>query len=85
MPAAPIRCAATPKSSLGPGGHATAIPYGGNLLTVARTELILPLPAKWQTSARAACSSTMGNVFSTDGTKYLGRDLQTPVNYKFKL
>ena len=28
-------------------------PYGGNLLTVARAEVILPLPAKWQTSARA--------------------------------
>src|SRR5690606_2653620 len=26
-------------------------PYGGNLITVARAELLLPLPQKWQTSA----------------------------------
>jgi outer membrane protein assembly factor BamA len=25
----------------------------------------------------------MGNVFSNDGTKFVGEDLQTPVNYNF--
>ena len=29
-------------------------PYGGNILAVSRTELILPIPEKWQTSARAS-------------------------------
>ena len=58
-------------------------PYGGNLLTVSRTELILPLPEKWQTSARGSIFFDMGNVFSTDGTTYVGTDLATPVEYKF--
>jgi outer membrane protein insertion porin family len=58
-------------------------PYGGNLLTVSRTELILPLPEKWQTSARGSLFYDMGNVFSTDGTTYVGTDLATPVEYKF--
>jgi outer membrane protein insertion porin family len=58
-------------------------PYGGNLLTVARTELILPLPEKWQTSARGSLFFDMGNVFSTDQTTFVGSDLETPVSYKF--
>jgi outer membrane protein insertion porin family len=58
-------------------------PYGGNFLTVAQTELIVPTPAKWETSARASLFFDIGNVFSTDGTTYLGKDLVTPVNYKF--
>jgi outer membrane protein insertion porin family len=58
-------------------------PYGGNLLTVSRTELIVPLPEKWQTSARGSLFFDMGNVFSTDGTQYVGADLATPVDYKF--
>ena len=58
-------------------------PYGGNILAVARTELILPIPEKWQTSARATLFFDMGNIFSNDGTKYVGEDLQTPVDYKF--
>jgi outer membrane protein insertion porin family len=60
-------------------------PYGGNMLTVSRTELIVPIPQKWQTSARASLFYDVGNVFSNDGTKYLGEDLETPVNYKFSL
>jgi len=71
------------ESSLGPV-DSNGNPYGGNLLTTARAELILPLPAKWQTSARAALFFDYGNVFSTDKVKYLGRDLTTPVDYKFK-
>lgn len=58
-------------------------PYGGNFLTVAQTELIIPTPAKWETSARASLFFDIGNVFSTDGTTYLGKDLVTPVSYKF--
>ncbi len=71
------------ESSLGPV-DSNGNPYGGNLLTTARAELILPLPAKWQTSARAALFFDYGNVFSTDKVKYVGRDLTTPVDYKFK-
>jgi outer membrane protein insertion porin family len=69
-------------SSLGPV-DTRGNPYGGNLITVARAEVILPLPAKWQTSARATLFYDIGNVFSEDNTKYVGRDLQTPVEYKF--
>jgi outer membrane protein insertion porin family len=58
-------------------------PYGGNILAVSRTELILPIPEKWQTTARASLFYDMGNVFSNDDTKYLGEDLQTPVTYNF--
>ena len=58
-------------------------PYGGNMLAVSRTELIFPVPAKWQTSARVSVFYDMGNVFSNDGTKFVGEDLQTPVNYNF--
>jgi outer membrane protein insertion porin family len=58
-------------------------PYGGNILTVSQSELIFPIPAKWQTSARAGLFFDMGNVFSNDGTKFVGEDLLTPVSYKF--
>jgi outer membrane protein insertion porin family len=71
------------ESSLGPR-DTFGNPYGGNLLTVARAELIVPLPLKWQTSARITAFVDLGNVFSTDTTRYVGRDLTTPVEYKFK-
>jgi outer membrane protein insertion porin family len=71
------------ESTLGPY-DSNGNPYGGNLLMATQTELILPLPMKWQTSARASAFFDMGNTFSTDGTEYLGRDLRTPVEYKFK-
>jgi outer membrane protein insertion porin family len=58
-------------------------PYGGNLLTVSQTELLFPIPEKWQTSARASLFFDMGNVFSTDGTVFTGEDGVTPVTYKF--
>ncbi len=58
-------------------------PYGGNILTVARTELVFPMPEKWQTSARVGAFFDIGNVFSNDGTKFYGEDLATPIDYKF--
>ena len=58
-------------------------PYGGNMLLVSRTELLLPVPEKWQTSARVSVFYDKGNVFSNDGTKFVGEDLQTPINYNF--
>ncbi len=60
-------------------------PYGGNLLTVARAELLLPMPAKFQTSARVSLFYDIGNVFSTEDTPFLGRNGQTPVKYHFNL
>jgi outer membrane protein insertion porin family len=60
-------------------------PYGGNLLTMARAEVLLPMPQKWQTSARVSLFYDIGNVFSTNSsTKFVGRDGLTPVTYKFK-
>jgi outer membrane protein insertion porin family len=66
-------------------------PYGGNLKTVARAELIFPTPEKWRTSARISWFYDMGNVFST-GNRYVFRgqdDLFDPgngtrVEYGFK-
>jgi outer membrane protein insertion porin family len=60
-------------------------PYGGNVLSVARGELILPVPRKWQTSARVSLFYDVGNVFSTRGVDFFGDDGITPLTYKFKL
>jgi outer membrane protein insertion porin family len=59
-------------------------PYGGNMSVLGRTEVILPMPAKFQTSARVSVFHDIGNVFSTDGTRFRGLDGLTPVTYKFK-
>jgi len=49
-------------------------PYGGNLLTVLQSELILPMPQSWQTRARAALFFDIGNVFSTENVRFCGPD-----------
>jgi outer membrane protein insertion porin family len=54
------------------------------LLTVVRGQLIFPLPERVQTSARLSLFYDVGNVFSTEGTTFLGRNGQTPVTYGFK-
>jgi outer membrane protein insertion porin family len=59
-------------------------PYGGNLLTVTRAELILPMPRKWQTSARVSLFYDIGNVFATHDVEFFGEDGLTPLTYKFK-
>jgi len=71
------------ESSLGPRDN-FGNPYGGNLLTVARSEVILPLPVRWQSSARISLFYDIGGVFSTDDVQYVGRDLVTPVDYEFR-
>jgi outer membrane protein insertion porin family len=71
------------ESRLGPKDN-FGNPYGGNLLTVGRAQLIFPMPAKFQTSARVSLFYDIGNVFSTEGTQFLGRDGLTPVTYDFK-
>ncbi len=58
-------------------------PYGGNLLTVLQTEILLPMPEKWRNSARFSLFYDIGNVFSTENVKFTGADQFTPVQYKF--
>jgi outer membrane protein insertion porin family len=70
------------ESSLGPV-DSNGNPYGGNLMTIARAEIILPTPVKWQSSARVTLFYDMGNVFSTDKVAYTGFDGSTPVDYRF--
>jgi len=70
------------ESTIGPV-DSNGNPYGGNLLTVAQTELIIPTPVKWESSARASLFYDIGGAFSTDGTTYVGKDLVTPVTYNF--
>jgi len=58
-------------------------PYGGNMRVTSQTELMLPIPAKWRTSASLSLFFDMGNVFSTDHVTFYGIDGVTPVNYRF--
>ena len=59
-------------------------PFGGNLKVVGRAEVIIPLPQKFQSSARLSWFYDIGNIFST-GNRYLflGRAGQ-PVKYEFE-
>ncbi|HWK73664.1 MAG TPA: outer membrane protein assembly factor BamA [Povalibacter sp.] len=63
-------------------------PYGGNIKTVAQTELLLPMPEKWRNSARFSLFYDIGNVFSDQDIHYLGppdpiTGVQQPTGYKF--
>jgi outer membrane protein insertion porin family len=61
-------------------------PYGGNLRVVSRNELILPIPAKWRSTARVSAFFDVGNVFSTSkDIKFFGPDQVTPANYDFSI
>jgi outer membrane protein insertion porin family len=74
------------ESTLGPRDNVgVGNPYGGNMRVVNRYELIFPVPAKWQNSARVSWFYDIGNVFQT-GTKvkFLGPDDITPVTYHFE-
>ncbi len=57
------------ESRLGPKDN-FGNPYGGNLRTVGRVEAILPLPEKFQSSARLSLFYDIGNVFSTKGVSF---------------
>ena len=71
------------ESRLGPKDN-YGNPYGGNLLVAARAELIIPMPAKWQSSARVSLFYDAANVFATNtDVPFYGRDGLTPVTYKF--
>jgi outer membrane protein insertion porin family len=59
-------------------------PFGGNLKVTGRAEVLIPLPQKFETSARLSLFYDMGNVFSTaDRYTFLGRSGQ-PVEYGFE-
>ena len=70
------------ESELGPH-DSNGLPFGGNLLTSLQSELLLPIPDKWKNSARFSLFYDIGNVFSTENVKFVGRDLQSPVEYRF--
>jgi outer membrane protein insertion porin family len=85
------------ESRLGPKDN-FGNPYGGNLRTVGRVEAILPVPEKFQGSARLSLFYDIGNVFSTKGVAFNSKPVPTidpdtgegtgsftvPLDYKFK-
>lgn len=56
-------------------------PYGGNVLVATQLELILPLPEKFGSQARASLFYDVGNVFNTGEVKFTDK-LGSPVEYK---
>jgi outer membrane protein insertion porin family len=59
-------------------------PFGGNMKVVGRAEVIIPLPQKFETSARLSWFYDIGNIFST-GNRYDFRGLAgRPVEYDFE-
>ena len=56
-------------------------PYGGNVLVASQLELILPLPDKWASQARASLFYDIGNVFNTGEVEFTDK-LGSPVEYK---
>ena len=56
-------------------------PYGGNVLVASQLELILPLPDKWASQARASLFYDVGNVFNTGEVAFTD-DLGSPVSYE---
>jgi outer membrane protein insertion porin family len=73
------------ESRLGPKDN-FGRPYGGNIKTIAQTELLLPMPEKWRNSARFSLFYDIGNIFSNQDVKFLGPVVggeQRPVDYGF--
>jgi outer membrane protein insertion porin family len=56
-------------------------PYGGNVLVAGQAELILPLPEKWSSQARASLFYDIGNVFNTGEVQFTDK-LGAPLEYK---
>jgi outer membrane protein insertion porin family len=56
-------------------------PYGGNVLVASQLELIIPLPEKWSSQARAAIFYDVGNVFNTGEVAFTDK-LGSPIEYK---
>ena len=62
------------ESRLGPKDN-FGRPYGGNIKTVAQTELLLPIPEKWRNSARFSLFYDIGNIFSNQNIVFNAPDL----------
>jgi outer membrane protein insertion porin family len=56
-------------------------PYGGNVLVASQLELIIPLPEKWSSQARASFFYDIGNVFNTGEVAFTDK-LGSPIEYK---
>jgi len=56
-------------------------PYGGNMLVASQLELIIPLPAKFASQARASIFYDVGNVFNTGEVAFTDK-LGSPITYK---
>ena len=56
-------------------------PYGGNMLVAGQLELILPLPDKFASQARASLFYDVGNVFNTGEVSFTDK-LGAPIEYK---
>jgi outer membrane protein insertion porin family len=56
-------------------------PYGGNMLVASQVELIIPLPEKWSSQARASLFYDVGNVFNTGEVRFTDK-LGSPIEYK---
>jgi outer membrane protein insertion porin family len=56
-------------------------PYGGNVLVASQLELILPLPEKWASQARASLFYDVGNVFNTGEVAFTDK-LGSPITYE---
>jgi len=56
-------------------------PYGGNMLVAGQLELIIPLPGKFASQARASLFYDFGNVFNTGEVAFTDR-LGSPIEYK---
>ena len=68
------------ESYLGPR-DSFGTPYGGNVLVAGQAELILPLPAKFASQARASLFYDIGNVFNTGEVSFTDK-LGAPIEYK---
>jgi len=56
-------------------------PYGGNVLVAGQLELIIPLPDKFASQARASIFYDIGNVFNTGEVAFTDK-LGSPIEYK---
>lgn len=56
-------------------------PYGGNMLVASQLELIIPLPDKFASQARASIFYDVGNVFNTGEVQFTDK-LGSPLEYK---
>ncbi len=56
-------------------------PYGGNVLVASQLELIIPLPEKFQSQARASIFYDFGNVFNSGEVDFTDK-LGSPISYE---